>query len=176
MKIQNAIGRFVEKLYIEDETGCRLFLGAKSPGGYCTFHDENGRIVLAHKWAFTHLTNREIPEGMELGHICPKGTRRDCMNPRHMKPMSHQQNCQYASKEGRLGKSTKPCKPILPAELEDIQSSHAKGESASSIAKRLKRSPSHIGSVVKGKVKPRKPKPVVPVRTKVNAAKDRSAA
>jgi hypothetical protein len=163
MKIQNAYGRFIEKLYIDDKTGCWLFVGAKGPNGYCTFQDENGKVVRAHRWAYTHFTNKEIPEGLDSGHTCPNGTQRDCMNPKHLKPMTKAENALWMVKEGRGRKKHKTPRPVSDAELKDIQTSHSSGESAYSIAQRLGRREPHVGKLIKGTIKPRKPKPVAPV-------------
>lgn len=74
-----AIERFARKTQPggHDKT-CWEWNGAKTKAGYGTF-DDNG-TVNAHKWAWQQLVS-EVPEGMELDHICRN---RSCARPSHL--------------------------------------------------------------------------------------------
>jgi hypothetical protein len=149
----NAYARFFEKLYINDETGCWEYVSEKNDNSYHSFSDEDGKNVMAHRWAYTAFTGKQIPEGMEIGHICPKGSRRDCMNPKHLKPMTRAQNMAYMAKEGRGKKKKSRYLMMTVPEYNQIMDSYEKGQSAYSIAKRLNRDSTYVRGLIRGTIK-----------------------
>ena len=53
-------------------------------------------------------------------------------------------------------------RPMLPAEVADIRASYAAGEGVRSIARRLRRSPSHVAQVADGRLHAEPEAPVAP--------------
>lgn len=67
--------RFAEKCVFEAETGCVLWIGAKTWGRgktirYGGFRDENSDWWLAHRWAAKHIHGQKIA-GLQVDHCCP---------------------------------------------------------------------------------------------------------
>lgn len=77
--------RFEEKISSKD--GCWIWCGAKGNSGYGTFSLE-GRMVGAHRVSYM-LYVGEIPEGMEVDHICHNAP---CVNPDHLRILTREQN------------------------------------------------------------------------------------
>jgi len=73
---------------VQRAEGCWLWLGFLDKWGYGRF----GRI-LAHRIAFSALVG-PIPEGLELDHLCGE---RQCVNPAHLEPVTHEENMRRRS-------------------------------------------------------------------------------
>ncbi len=75
-----------------DETvtaeGCHLWLGAKQAGGYGRFLGADGRLVLAHRFAYTQAFG-PIPADLTIDHLC-RNT--GCVNPAHMEVVTREEN------------------------------------------------------------------------------------
>ena len=80
---------FHEKITGEPNSGCWLWTGTNDGRhGY-------GRIWLDGKMRYAHRVGYEllagsIPEGLELDHLCRVPC---CVNPDHLVPVSHRENC-----------------------------------------------------------------------------------
>ena len=83
--------RFFDKVAPEPNSGCWLWCGTGTMGGYGQFWD-GGKLVLAHRWAYTYFT-QEVPEGLDLDHLCRV---RCCVNPAHLEPVTRKENCRRA--------------------------------------------------------------------------------
>ena len=70
------------------ETSCWVWDGRKDHKGYGKLYDQ-GKVVFAHVKNYRE-TIGEIPDGLELDHLCRQ---RDCVNPHHLEPVTHQENC-----------------------------------------------------------------------------------
>jgi hypothetical protein len=98
--------RFWAKVLMGGPDECWPYVGALNADKYGVFRvDRNGvGLVYAHRLAWS-LTNGPIPEGLEIMHTCPVRPRlRSCCNPAHLKPGTHEQNCQdlwHQEKRGR---------------------------------------------------------------------------
>lgn len=60
--------------------------------GYGKFAPGSGhrpRLVVAHVYAYELLVG-PVPEGLELDHLCRNPA---CVNPTHMEPVTHRENC-----------------------------------------------------------------------------------
>lgn len=78
-----------EKLMLNHriEGGCWRWTGAHISTGYGQL-DVGGKRKGVHRLAYTAFVG-PIPEGMDIDHACNV---RDCINPEHLRPMSHRDN------------------------------------------------------------------------------------
>jgi hypothetical protein len=81
------VDRFVEKVVVDEATGCHVWTGARYPFGHGAFRD-GGRTMGAHKWLWEFL-NGPVAEGLELDHLCRNPP---CVNPAHLEPVTHAEN------------------------------------------------------------------------------------
>ena len=85
-------------------TQCWLWAGPTINGdGYARFWN-GARHVMAHRAAF-ELAHGPIPEGMEIDHTCSV---RNCVNPAHLEPVTHRENCLRTRARGRGSKFIPP--------------------------------------------------------------------
>lgn len=83
--------RFWDKVDRRGDDECWPWLGRLNADGYGEF-DISDRHMGAHRVAYK-LIKGSLPDfanGIELDHLC---RRRDCVNPRHLQPVTHQENC-----------------------------------------------------------------------------------
>lgn len=76
-----------------DEGGCWAWTSNLSARGY-GYLTVNGRSRRAHRVVYELLVS-DIPDGLELDHLC---RRRNCVNPQHLDPVTHQENMRRARK------------------------------------------------------------------------------
>lgn len=81
--------RFWVKARRDGESGCWLWTGAGDRYGRFYL---NGRLRLAYQVAYEILVG-PVPDGLELDHLC-RTTK--CVNPGHLEPVTHQENCARA--------------------------------------------------------------------------------
>lgn len=77
------------------KTDCWIWAYSKNGNGYGVIC-RGKKVVDAHKFLFELLV-RKVPHGTELDHLCKNKL---CVNPTHLEPVSHAENC-------RRGKQTK---------------------------------------------------------------------
>jgi hypothetical protein len=74
---------------VEKTDSCWLWLSFINDRGYGqVWHDGNNKK--AHRVAY-ELAKGPIPEGYEIDHLCKI---RHCVNPDHLEPVTHYENCQ----------------------------------------------------------------------------------
>src|SRR5215472_3902989 len=97
--------RILAKISPEPNSGCWLWAGAKtgSKGSYGLTRGFNQEKIGAHKFVY-EFYNGPVPVGLELDHKCRV---RFCVNPEHLEPVTHQENC-LRGNFGRLGWRLKP--------------------------------------------------------------------
>lgn len=83
--------RLLDRLVEENE--CWLWTGPLNRDGYVEFR-QDGRFWMGHRYFYTK-TFGEIPEGMEIDHLCRK---RHCVNPAHLEAVSHEENINRGSR------------------------------------------------------------------------------
>lgn len=79
---------------------CWLWKGAVNNKGYGQFRLE--KTVLAHRVAY-ELVKGPIPYGMELDHLADLCASTLCVNPDHLEPVTHVENC----RRGKAGSHNK---------------------------------------------------------------------
>ncbi len=79
--------RFLDKVEPEPMSGCWLWTGVCSPTGYArmSIHDWPH---YAHRLSYEHFVGL-IPEGQEIDHKCRV---RCCVNPDHLRAVTHAEN------------------------------------------------------------------------------------
>jgi hypothetical protein len=73
-------------------SGCWVWTAQIVPGGYGRFRAPRGK-VLAHRFAYEWVVGL-VPRGLELDHLCYRPA---CVNPAHMEPVTHAENCRRAA-------------------------------------------------------------------------------
>lgn len=79
--------RFRAKVTEDPDTGCWEWTAHRTRLGYGRFYA--GRYVQASRWSFEFFRG-PIPDGLEIDHLCRN---RACVNPDHLEPVSHAENC-----------------------------------------------------------------------------------
>lgn len=93
------VDRFWSKVQKTDE--CWMWCGTKDTWGYGQF-SVRGKYVPSHRYVY-ELVNGPIPAGRQIDHRCHN---RLCVNPAHLRAVSHKQNCENhngATKASRSG-------------------------------------------------------------------------
>lgn len=87
-KVKKEVG-FWTHVVIQPE-GCWEWTGNKIRTGYgaCSKGRTGEYSALAHRRAYQMIVG-PVPEGLELDHLC---SRRSCINPDHLEPVTHQEN------------------------------------------------------------------------------------
>lgn len=113
-------------------TPCCLWLHGKTSAGYAEI-SVGKRTCLVHILVFESAIGK-VPEDMELHHLCE---RRDCINPQHLVPLSHQAHAR-ASSYAKLSE-------------EDVRYIRLSKERSSDLARRFRVSPQAICDIRKGR-------------------------
>lgn len=88
---EDAATRFWRYVDRRSPDECWPWIGVIQPRGYGIF-GMNGKKVLAHRVAY-ELAIGPIPDGLQIDHVRARGcTRRDCVNPGHLEPVTGQEN------------------------------------------------------------------------------------
>jgi hypothetical protein len=86
---EERLERFHKKYEVDPDTGCWVWTGAKSHGGYGKLCAGGvGNYMGAHRWAYIHLVG-PIPDGLHLDHLCRNPP---CVNPAHLEPVTCREN------------------------------------------------------------------------------------
>lgn len=131
---EQSVAKFWARVEPELNTGCWLWAGAVSNGGYgnvylCGQHDRAHRL----SWKFT---NGEIPGGFRICHRCDTPT---CVNPAHLFLGTAADNTQDMRSKGRgrggsqKGEANKRAR-LSPADVIAIRARAAAGENYTRIA------------------------------------------
>lgn len=89
-------GRSIEERFwsnvVEDPSGCWIWTGGKTRGGYGQFTPittgPEAKTWKAHRFAYDIMVG-PIPDGLQLDHLCRV---RHCVNPEHLEPVTAQVN------------------------------------------------------------------------------------
>lgn len=84
--------RFMDKVVVDEETGCWLWTAQVNAKGYGRFSVRAGETHVAHRWIYEKLVG-PIPEGHWLDHVLARGcVHRNCVNPEHLEPTLPREN------------------------------------------------------------------------------------
>lgn len=110
---------FWQRVHVKDEDSCWNWL--RSPlGQYGVFNIKGAGNIRTHRVAWA-IINGPIPEGMEILHSCHNPS---CVNPKHLRPGTQQENMQdrKESNRGYKPKGTLNGRAILTSEqVQEIQ-------------------------------------------------------
>ncbi len=91
-RVPQPIGkRLLTKFTIGDE--CWEWTGRRDSKGYGSFDATARKKTQAHRAVYEWLVG-PIPDGLEIDHLCRV---RHCVNPGHLEPVTHQENCRRAA-------------------------------------------------------------------------------
>lgn len=103
--------RFMRRVFPEPNSGCWLWTGAPTRGGYGHFWNgesverpglKPNRInVSAHRWSYQHFVGA-IPDGLFVLHHCDTPS---CVRPSHLFVGTQRDNVQDCIRKGRRAKS-----------------------------------------------------------------------
>lgn len=119
---------------VQRKTDCWIWPYSINRDGYGNL-GRNGKVVNAYKYIYEMLI-RKVPANCELDHICKN---RLCVNPTHLEPVSHAENC-------RRGNQTK----LTKENVKEIRRLSAK-MTHQDIAKKFNVSRQSIGLILSGK-------------------------
>jgi hypothetical protein len=92
----------MRKVKKDHKTGCWNWIGAifkkKYGGNYGQLRMGgcNGRVKKAHRLSYEYFIG-QIPDGLEIDHLCRNTL---CVNPDHLKPVTHIENCRRRRDSG----------------------------------------------------------------------------
>lgn len=78
--------------------GCWLWTGCQNEQGYGIMCRKEIVSQRAHRWVYAQ-TRGPVPQGLEVGHLCDHPW---CVNPTHLKAMTHTENMSTALYPNRL--------------------------------------------------------------------------
>ena len=101
---ETAESRFWAKVDQDGDGGCWVWLAALTEHGYGRLGrgGKRGGVVLAHRFAYELLVG-SIPEGMSIDHRCHNPA---CVNPEHLRPVTHKQNHENRAGSQRNNRSS----------------------------------------------------------------------
>ena len=80
--------RFMRQFVPEPNSGCWLWTGTTSQGGYARLWISGTFFAQAHRFSY-ELHCGPIPPGLQLDHLCRV---RCCVNPHHLEPVKQRDN------------------------------------------------------------------------------------
>ena len=148
-KFPTAAERWIRFVTPGDPDECWEWLGWRSPQGYGRFN-LGGRQITASR-AAAILAGMDVRDGLDVCHTCDNPP---CVNPAHLYVGTRSRNLQDMADRGRhpkRGLSEKDWSAkYSDVAVEDWKTSHARGESFKSIARRYGAHPTTISRTIRG--------------------------
>jgi hypothetical protein len=94
---RNLLTRLLDKIEVDSNTDCWLWLGGKNNIGYGMIRDEK-KMRTTHRVSYEEHTNTKIPAGMCVCHTCDNPL---CVNPAHLWLGSRKDNTDDMISKGR---------------------------------------------------------------------------
>jgi hypothetical protein len=85
---RDPVGNFWKRVDKGDGTGCWLWTGARTPGGYGHFKGWIDKSSSAHRFSYELLVGPIAP-GLEIDHLCRNTS---CVRPDHLEAVTHAVN------------------------------------------------------------------------------------
>ena len=89
---QRSIDMLSRQIVVDQVTGCHVWTGHKTTGGYGHVRF-NGTRTVVHRLIWEHK-NGPVPDGLQLDHICRNTS---CCNPAHLRAVTPQVNVLYSN-------------------------------------------------------------------------------
>lgn len=136
---------------VQRTTGCWLWRGTITPGGYGTIHREGrgSSRVQAHIVSW-ELHKGAVPAGRFVLHRCDE---RRCVNPEHLFLGTHEDNMRDMVEKGRQARGSRVNASRLNEEqVRAIRAAHTTGTTAASLARTYGVTPHAVALIVHGVV------------------------
>jgi HNH endonuclease len=124
--------RFRDKVRVDRESDCWVWVGARHPRGYGQF-SANGFKVYAHRYLFEYV-NGPVPLGLELDHLC---VNKSCIRPKHLEAVTHAENMCRAADRGVWDRERNGNAKLTEDNVFAIKRSHKCGVPVKEMAKRF---------------------------------------
>ena len=124
--------RFESHVTPEPTSGCLLWTGGVSVGGYGKFTlAKDSGTVMAHRWAWEQV-HGAVPQGRILRHKCDQPAR---VNVNHLTPGTHAENSHDMTSRQRQARGER-CRTakLLPSDVRAIRIAHAAGAKPRTLA------------------------------------------
>ncbi len=144
-----AMERFMDKVTIEPNSGCWLWMTALNRWGYGVFYLDPARIQ-AHRASWL-LHRGPIPDGLCVLHHCDNPP---CVNPNHLFLGTHSDNAKDRNTKGRAGGARGVLNShakLTMDDVSDIRRRSAQGESGGDLARAFGVTACTVHSIVNGK-------------------------
>lgn len=141
---------FMKFVIQDEESGCWLWNGGKTPKGYGHYYKPNGKYSggSAHRASY-ELFIGQIPTGQIVRHKC----RNKCVNLNHLECGSYKDNANDRKRDGITYKGIKnPSCKYTEQQIKDIRKRYSEGETQTSISKSLGIRQGHISDICLRKV------------------------
>lgn len=140
--MKTAKERFEEKYIPVTESGCWLWTGATTAGGYGQFRD-GPTMAYAHRWAYEHFMG-PIPGILYVCHRCDVPS---CVNPAHLFLGTSGDNSHDMVEKGRQARVRGSKHPLAKLTDKQVLAIRQAAGTQREIAARFGISPQHVGRI-----------------------------